>query len=347
VPTELLPVGGSSATSPVVPTGVPGGVPIGSPAPGVLGVQPQTQEGNGCGTTSLAMAMTYSTGRPFTQDMVDVEIRLTDIYTSASNMRSFARDNGVEGRLVNNLTDQEVIDNLDKKRPILFLTDLTPQDSGDIAAMHWRVIDGYKWESGKLLLHIADPWGTTYWRSWGELRVEWDDIKAVGLESGYNRFGVVLGANPSDRALGADRLTGVFATEGVIDGSSDVVNDGAQIAHGKIWYFFAALWDGIRTFFSFLLYPFQLLFGGVDHSDGKTATPPQPPPPQPIAHRTTPKVVRELPEGRRKAKGVAWWDGGRALIDNGQRIVDVPKVKPATLDGLQPPATKKLPSSVG
>jgi len=294
-------------------------------APHVLGVEPQEQTGNGCGTTSLAMALSKVTSRPFTQAMVSAEINLTDIYTSASNMRSFANKQGIAGRLVNNLSDKEVIEAIDKGRPIVFLTDLTPDDPHDVATMHWRVIDGYQWVGQSLQLHIADPWGTTYWRSWDELGKEWNDIKAIGLDTGYNRFGLILGANANDRALGADRKDGIFATEGVVDASSDVVNDGAQVAHGRVWDLFHAVWDGLRTIGSALLYPFQLLSGGVDHSAGKTAVPP------PVAQN---KGLRR-PRVSHKAQRVVWWDGGEKRLDRGRVLVQAPVPNGAA--GLKPP----------
>lgn len=319
--------------------GVRAGPPTTTP-PTVLGVQPQYQSGNGCGTTSLAMALSHVLGRHVSQAEVDADIRLADIYTSASNIRSSARRHGIEGQLVNNLTDAEVIAAVDQGRPILFLTDLTPRDSGDVAAMHWRVIDGYQWRDGKLQLHIADPWGSTYWRSWDSLQAEWADMKAVGLDAGYNRFGVILGASASDRALGPDRMAGVWATEPLIDATSDVVNDAMQIGRGKIWHVFSLIWNAVRSLFSFLLLPFQLLFGNDDKSDGKTATPPPTSAPapeparterhEPLAIRATgeddslPRVVRALPREIRRARDVRWAEPDPTTRANALAMVQGP-----------------------
>ncbi len=281
-----------------------------------LGVLPQTQSGNGCGTTSLAMALSYSTGAPINQTQVDAEIRLSDIYTSASNMRAYARTQGIEGQLVNNLTDKEVLGHLDKKRPIIFLSDLTPGDKSDVASMHYRVIDGYRWSGNELQLHIVDPWGKSYWRSWDSLLPEWQNIRAVGAESGYNRFGLVLGANPADQAFGSDRLHGVYATESLVDATADIINNATAVSHGKVWEFFAAIFNGLRAFFSALLLPFQALFRKErGPTDGKEANAPtvtaasaKPVAPQatPEFDRselwTKPKMIQKVPEGTVAAK---------------------------------------------
>lgn len=326
-------------------------VPFPSDGPRVLGVKPQEQVGNGCGTTSLAMALTYATGAPVTERQVDAEIRLTDIYTSASNMRDSAGRRGIDGRLLNNLTDAEVVDALDRGRPVLFLTDMTPEDPADVARMHWRVIDGYEWKGAALQLHVVDPWGVAYWRSWSELQPYWANIKAIGRESGYNRFGIVLGANPADKLGELDRLAGVFAVEGLVDASSDVVNDVMHVLKGKFWRVVTLVVDGLRTVISLILYPLQRLFGGVDRSAGTVAKPPAAPSPPrheglPPPPSTKPIIVDAPPADAHVASRVRWWDGGKDSVEDASVRVRG-RESPWLKDALRPPALERKDDYTG
>src|SRR5689334_22772778 len=61
------------------------------------GTMPLYDQGNtnGCGTTSLAMIMSYLLGRPVTQAEVDHAIRRMDVFTSPRDMIEFAQANGL------------------------------------------------------------------------------------------------------------------------------------------------------------------------------------------------------------------------------------------------------------
>lgn len=335
-------VGAIGATKPVTASTAPaansGGTPI-STSPRVLGVKPILQQGNGCGTAALAMALSYLLGRPVTQKEVDAQIRLSDVFTSPSNMRDFAKKNGISARLVNNLTDAEVIQDLNQNRPIVFLTDLTPNNKTDVAMMHWRVIDGYQWSNGQLMLHIADPWDSTYWKSWNELQPEWGHIHAIGLQTGYNRFGIEL-ANQG--VLGPDRLKGVFAVETGVDGTSDLINDSNRVGQGKIGNIFNIVIDILRMILSILLYPFQLL-GGSDHTSGKTAQPPA----QTSANvaQVRPKVATQPLASAQSSKKAAAWDGGANRLAAGAAVTR--PVSNKTLgQGLRAPVVKRRTAAV-
>lgn len=241
-----------------------------------LGVIAQRQVGNGCGTTALAMALTYSLGRRVTQGELDAEVRLLDVFSSAMNLRDAARKSGVDARLVNNLSAREVMAQIDRGRPIVFLTDLTPNDPRDLASMHYRVIDGYRWNDDRLELRIVDPWDIPRaWISWQSLQPQWANVKGLGAQLGYNRFGIVIGANTADKALPAERLSGIRVTETAADGIADVTNDAARIRRGRLASFFTGAVSLLRALVALVAFPFRKLFGWhVDGSDGNNAEPP-------------------------------------------------------------------------
>ncbi|MEK7703821.1 MAG: C39 family peptidase [Myxococcota bacterium] len=252
-----------------------------------LDVEPQRQVGNGCGTTALAMALTYVLGRRVTQADIDADVRLLDVFSSASNLRDAARRHGVQARLQNNLSAREVVEYIDHGRPIVFLADLTPEDSADVATMHYRVIDGYRWHAGQLELRIADPWDVPrYWRSWDTLQPQWANIKGLGTELGYNRFGIVLGASAGDTDLPVQRLSGVHVTEAAADSVLDVLNDGARIGQGRWLSALAIVADVFRAVLALIAFPFRKLFDrGIDRSDGKNVASPTAAPPTPAVAR--------------------------------------------------------------
>jgi predicted double-glycine peptidase len=68
-----------------------------------VGNMPFFQQGssNGCGTTSLAMVMTYL-GVPKTKDQIDSVIRQLDIFTSPEAMTGFATSHGLQAQGYNN-----------------------------------------------------------------------------------------------------------------------------------------------------------------------------------------------------------------------------------------------------
>ena len=238
-----------------------------------VGVVPQRQTGNSCGTTSLAMCLSKILGRPVGQHDIDAEIRLLDTFTSAENIVSSARSHGVEASMVNNLTQKEVIDAIQRGRPVVFLSDITP--SAMDLALHWRVIDGVSWNAeGELVLDIQDPWGHSYTQTWTELGSEWNDIRACGLNSGYNRFGIVLGRSPNDKSLPPGRTAGISATNAATDAVQDLANRAAEIGDGDFTAVFKGTASLFKLFFSMIfMWPIQFVTNlfAPNPGDGKDA----------------------------------------------------------------------------
>src|SRR5581483_11886772 len=56
---------------------------------------------NACGTTSLAMVMSYL-GVPETKEAIDAVIRRMDIFSSPEDLVDFAREHGLQGQGYNN-----------------------------------------------------------------------------------------------------------------------------------------------------------------------------------------------------------------------------------------------------
>ena len=75
------------------------------------------QEGNSCGTTTLAEIMSYL-GVPMTQADVDAGIRRMNIFTAPDDMIEFARDHGLEAEGYNHGTWEEVKSMIDAGYPV-------------------------------------------------------------------------------------------------------------------------------------------------------------------------------------------------------------------------------------
>src|SRR5215471_2854931 len=76
------------------------------------------QQGNACGTTTLAEIMSYL-GVPETQADIDNTIRQMNIYTAPDDMIRYARDHGLEAEGYNNSSWDEVKAMLDAGHPVL------------------------------------------------------------------------------------------------------------------------------------------------------------------------------------------------------------------------------------
>lgn len=188
-----------------------------------LGTVPQRQSGNGCGTCSTAMALTTVLGRQVNQSQVDQHVRRMDIFTSPDNIGRAAEEFGIDSRMVNNLTPDEIMSNIDAGRPICFLSDMTPENTGDVATLHWRVIDGYRQEGDDMQYRVVDPHGMANWISASDLEAQWGNIEAGHMGTGFNHFGVIMGSGPDDK-LGPNRMGGARVTAFL----ADVVADGAN-----------------------------------------------------------------------------------------------------------------------
>jgi uncharacterized protein YvpB len=222
---------------------------------------------NGCGTTSLAMMLSFWKDRPgaFTREKIDSSIRHFNLFTSPQNVGSYARDNGMRAEVVNNAKVEDLTKLLDQGVPVQILYD--PNGDGSDEGLHYVVATDYtKDDKGNVTgIKIADPAGgyeTTV--PIEEFKTRWDKLEFLGQNTGLNNVmipmlpkentpirgkdGVVRnskdiqlpkGGNLGWRAAIADKLTDVasFAAKAVetVKDTATTVWNGAKTAAKKVW----------------------------------------------------------------------------------------------------------------
>ncbi len=161
-PIDLFNIGAVQTAQPVKAAGVQtqaltGGA-TGNALPDHETQMPYYDQGNtnGCGTTSLAMVMTYL-GIPTTQGDVDHAIRRMNIFTAPDMLIDYARGAGLEAEGYNNGSWDELKGFIDRGIPVIALIDAG--GNGNIAELHYMAVVGYETDpaTGKEYVLIHDP----------------------------------------------------------------------------------------------------------------------------------------------------------------------------------------------
>lgn len=99
---------------------------------------------NGCGTTSLAMTMTYL-GVPETKDQIDAVIRQLDIFSSPEDLMGFATSHGLQAQGYNNGAWENIESCIPLGQPCICLINAsyTYPDNSTISGFHYVVITGF------------------------------------------------------------------------------------------------------------------------------------------------------------------------------------------------------------
>lgn len=148
-------------------------------------------ETNGCGTTSLAMLLSFwkdKTGR-YTRTGIDMAIRHFDMFTSPQNIVDYARSQGFRAVARNGSSVDEIRAMVDQGVPVQVLYD--PNADGSDKLLHYVVVTDYKTdEKGNLTdLVIADPaGGKVDTVPVDEFKKRWDDIKFMNYGTGVDNL---------------------------------------------------------------------------------------------------------------------------------------------------------------
>ena len=142
-----------STTTHALVAGSPVGAPVvsalGTPHtifPGNVDTMPILNQGdtNGCGTTSLAMIMTHLTGKQFTRESIDADIRRFDVFTSPQHIVDYARDHGLESQGYNHGSAEELRSFIDRGIPVQLIVNAGgSSDVSDIGKLHYVAVVGY------------------------------------------------------------------------------------------------------------------------------------------------------------------------------------------------------------
>lgn len=171
---------------------------------------------NGCGTTSLAMMLSFWKNQPgaFTREGIDKSIRHFNLFTSPQNVGAYARDHGMRAEVVNNAKVEDLTSLLDKGVPVQILYD--PDGDGSDEALHYVVATDYtKDDKGNVTgIKIADPAGG-YEKTVPitEFKQRWDKLEFMGQKTGLNN--VMIPMLPKEN-------TPIRGKDGVVRNSKDI-----------------------------------------------------------------------------------------------------------------------------
>src|SRR5262249_53203491 len=96
---------------------------------------------NGCGTTSLAMIVSYLTGKSITEADIDKQIRRMDVFTAPRDLLDYARSQGLAAEGYNHGSWDEMMSYIDRGLPCQALIDVTGDNS--ITHMHYVAVTGH------------------------------------------------------------------------------------------------------------------------------------------------------------------------------------------------------------
>ncbi len=186
---------------------------------------------NACGTTSLAMIMSYLTGKSFTTADIDSVIRRMNTFTSPNDILEFARDNGVAAEGYNNGSLEEVKAMIDKGFPVQAMIQADSQGMGyNIDGQHYIVITGYETDpvTGEEFILYHDPNRgddpATAAVEGGEGRMPAAEFERMWGNVGFGFDNYFMAFGPEGAALPPGRNDGVEAVLGTLDGVTNLTN---------------------------------------------------------------------------------------------------------------------------
>jgi uncharacterized protein YvpB len=193
------------------------------------------QQGNACGTTTLAEIMTYL-GKTETQADVDKAIRRDDVFTAPEDMIQFARDNGLQAQEYNNGTWDQVKQQIDSGHAVQALVegdnsvpvmDGASNGNFSVSGLHYIAITGYGTDptTGQGYVVYHDPnRGTEQRMSVSDFEKMWGNVPA-----GYHNYYQAYGAAGSNLSEGTDSIfnsanSGIQGTQGTLNGIANILN---------------------------------------------------------------------------------------------------------------------------
>ncbi len=159
---------------------------------------------NGCGTTSLAMALNALSAMahnnpqhsPFTREALDEGNRELDSFSSPGMLARVAQENGAFAEMYNHVTFEEIKSHIDQGHPLIALVKVDEERANSFSGLHYVVIFDYEDEPASKYRSIifADPGnGTLYEREFDKFMPNYaENLTLRGLPILYNRFMIAL-----------------------------------------------------------------------------------------------------------------------------------------------------------
>lgn len=162
---------------------------------------------NSCGTTSLAMLMSFwkNQAGAYNHDKIDASIRHFDGPTAPTNIVSYLRTQGFRAEAKNNASVDDLRKYLDLGVPVQVLYD--PSANPKDVYLHYVDVVDYRTDaSGKVTaLKIADPAGGRLTEvSVEEFQKRWGNLKAMDVDLGVNNLMIVALPKENTQVRGRD-----------------------------------------------------------------------------------------------------------------------------------------------
>ncbi|HQF87290.1 MAG TPA: C39 family peptidase [Acidobacteriota bacterium] len=174
---------------------------------------------NGCGTTSLAMILSYLTGQSITQGDIDKAIRRMDVFTSPRDLLEYAQDMGLAAEGYNNGTWEELKGYIDRGLPCQAL--ISADGSSDPTKLHYIAVTGYGKDAttGEETVIYHDPaTGKEETMLLSEFKQKWS-APIGGFENYFNVYG------PAGTDLPSSRFDGIEGTTCFSEGFANMTNN--------------------------------------------------------------------------------------------------------------------------
>lgn len=177
---------------------------------------------NACGTTSLAMVMTYL-GVPETKEAIDAVIRRLNIFSSPEDLMGFARDNDLQAQGYNHGAWPDIEQNAGIGSPCILLinADYSYPDGSSISGFHYVVVTGHGVDpvNGQRYAILHDP-------NYGSDMVLYEaDLITMGNSVGWGFAGYYMAfATASAPSLAPGTSAGVQGALGALEGVTNITN---------------------------------------------------------------------------------------------------------------------------
>ncbi|MFN3428358.1 MAG: C39 family peptidase [Candidatus Sericytochromatia bacterium] len=153
---------------------------------------------NGCGTTGMAMILSFWQGRPgaFDRAQIDARIRCGPdalAFTSPNHLVRYGRGQGFRCRGINHGSWDRLLGLLDQGVPVLVLYD--PPGDGHDMLLHYVVVVGYTESPAGEVSHltIADPaTGRLAGLRRTDFEARWHDLRLLGVSTGLSEVMIVV-----------------------------------------------------------------------------------------------------------------------------------------------------------
>ncbi len=219
-----------------------------------VGTMPYLDQGsaNACGTTCLAMAMTYL-GVPRTHEQIDSDIRRWDTFSSPNDLIDYARRRGLKAEGYNRGTWQDVKAHIDQGHPCICViqADYTypPPHGGNLNGLHYVVITGYgrarKTDAEFAVFHDPNVGNDPVTGTGGfDMEAFLNDFDGLwdNVGWGFHNYYIALADKKSRLPAGND--DGIEGVLGTLDGVTNITNgldrmwtiDPRQFVHGLLQF---------------------------------------------------------------------------------------------------------------